>query len=249
MRDNGYQNTQEKPLVLQGVGTEIAASLFTRDPNHFDHFNGDTIDLNQYVTTTDAGATAFAIPATQLVGGAIEGACGATDSQVAMIAGGLTWRANTGGLVFEVRLKLSAITTVAASVGLSDARTEATTLMPVDENADTLTTTATDGVFWYFDTDSTVPATDVWTAIGVKAGVDTTATDGAAPVADTYETLRIEVSTTGTAKWLQNGVLKKKVANAVTATVLLCPFVAIAARTTASRTMTVDYLGVAQKLA
>ena len=93
-----------------------------------------------------------------------------------------------------------------------------------------------------FDTRMT---TDVWHLVGVAADVDATRQATAfAPVADTYETFRIELSATGVATFYRNGVqVGTSMSGAVTAATLLTPTVMVGNTSgTSSFTADLDYL-------
>lgn len=202
-----------------------------------DDFIGDTLASDLWLGDADSGATAPAIVAA--AGGAVDLVGGATDDAVSEMAGPIIFKPSLGGVYFETRVKLSAITTIAACVGLFDARAYAATL-PITYATTTYTTNPVSGVGIVFDTDGT--DTDVWHGIGVKANTDTAAVALAAPVAATYETLGIAIDVDGTAYFYQNDALIGSKANAVTAATLVAPYVGIMARTTASRTLTCDYV-------
>ena len=201
----------------------------------FDDFLGDTFATDSWLGAADGGATTPAI--TVVAGGAVLLAA-ATDDDVSEFSGPIAWKPSLGGLYFETRIQLSAITTTAACVGLFDAAAYSAT-MPITLTGTTFTTNATSGVGIVFDTDAT---TDVWYGIGVKAGTDTASVALAAPVAATYETLGVGVDSGGTAYFYQNGDLIGSKANAVTTTTLLAPYVGLQTRVSSSRTMTCDYV-------
>lgn len=153
------------------------------------------------------------------------------------------WEAEEGEITLEFRFKLSAITDVACFIGLTDTLPATTLEMPATLATTTYTTTATDAVGLLFDTAAT---TDTLRAVGVKADTDATHVNTSlAPVADTYEEWKIVVSTAGVAKFYKKitGVwtLKATVENSVSPGVDLVPIAIAEARTTASRTLSLDY--------
>lgn len=157
------------------------------------------------------------------------------------------FRADKGGLAMEARIKIDDITTVALFVGFSD--TVSTTVeLPIfkTEGADTIDSDAANACGVAFDTDGT---TDQWFQGGVKADADTAAThSGTAPANNTYVTIRVEVSTAGAVQGFINGTaIGTATANAVTATTSLTPFIVVANRAAAQRTMTIDYIWASQK--
>jgi hypothetical protein len=181
-------------------------------------------------------------------GGTVVGTIGDTTASMAVsgvqLDNGLIWKADKGNLVFEARVKMSAITTIAVFIGLTD---QVSALeMPIQSaaSANTLTTNATDAVGFMFDTSMTA---DNWWLVGVANNTDATHQNTAvAPVADTYATFRIEISTTGVATFYYNGTaVGTTMTGAVTATVALTPVIAGFNRTTTGTpTLTADYIHV-----
>ncbi len=152
----------------------------------------------------------------------------------------LNWKANQGGLAISGALKMSAITTIAVFIGLTDQI--AALEMPIHSagSANTITTNATDAVGFFFDTSQ---ADDYWWCAGVANDVDGTHVSTAiAPTADTYQRFRIELDTSGNATFFLNEARVGYVASAVTATVALTPVVAAFRRAASSATVDVDYL-------
>jgi hypothetical protein len=191
---------------------------------------------------------AVAFTVTDGVGGTAVGTIGDTTASMAVsgvqIDSSLDWKANQGELVFEAKVKISQITTITVFIGLTDQ--VAALEMPIHSaaSADTLTTNATDGVGFMFDTSM---ATDTWWLVGVANNTDATHQNtGFAPVADTYETFRVELTTGGAANFYRNGIqVGTLMTGAVTATVALTPVIAGFNRTTsATPTITADYIAV-----
>ena len=218
----------------------------------FDDFLGGTL---AYGTTlvepwrSRVGTTnAVAFTRTGAVGGTAVGTIGDTTASMAVsgvqIDSGLNWKANQGALAFEARIKLSAITNIAVYLGFTDQ--VGALEMPIHSaaSANTITTNASDGVGFFFDTSM---SDDNWWVAGVAANTDATHEDLAtAPTANAYETFRIELDTSGAAVFYRNGnLIGSKMSGAVTATVALTPVVAGFNRTTSGTpTITLDYLHV-----
>jgi hypothetical protein len=193
---------------------------------------------------------------TEAVNGTAVGTTGNTTASMA-VAGvqldrGLDWKANQGNVCLEARIKMSRITNIAVYFGFTDQ--VAALEMPINSatGAHTITTNATDGCGFLFDTADT--STDQWLLVGVANDVDATvqssispAAAAIVPVADTYETLRIELGTDGSAVFFRNGIqVGTKMSGAVTATIAMTPVVAAFNRTTTGNpTVTVDYLHIA----
>jgi hypothetical protein len=172
---------------------------------------------------------------TEAQNGTVKAVLGSTTASMAVSGAqldrGLAYKANQGGLFFEARLKTSVVTNIAYFMGFTD-QTSALE-MPVNSaaSADTITTNATDGCGFMFDTSMTTK--DLW-LVGVANDTDATKQDAlVAPVLATYQTLRVELSTTGIATFYRNGSqIGTAMSGAVTATVLLTPVIAAFNRTT-----------------
>lgn len=152
---------------------------------------------------------------------------------------------NVGTTIVEARLKVSAITNVSFFFGLTDQIAALEIPIMSAASTDTITTNATDGVGFMFDTSM---ATDNIWLVGVNNDVDETSQNTAvAPVADTYVTLRMSINSSGDATFYLNGsVVGTTMTTACRTGVALYPTFAAMARSTASRTLTVDYLYVRQ---
>jgi hypothetical protein len=152
-------------------------------------------------------------------------------------------QADSGGLVFETRLHIdTAITNIAVNAGLTDSTNleEPFTI----GGGDAITSTASDAACFVYDTGA---ATDEWFACAVDSDADDAgcATTGTAPVADTYQTLRIEVSSDGaTIRFYINGTLAKTLSGdaGVTPNVNLYATVIACGDGTLSKTVDVDYI-------
>lgn len=147
--------------------------------------------------------------------------------------------------VIEARIKSNSATGEAIFFGFTDQT--AALEIPIESAAssDTITTNATDAVGFMYDTSM---ATDNIWLVGVNNNVDETAQNsGLAFSANTYRTLRIEIDSVATAAFYIDGVA---VGSAMTTccrdSVNLYPTICASARSTALRTITVDYLYVRQ---
>lgn len=196
---------------------------------------------------SDGACVDFTVTAAK--GGTIAGVVGNTTASMAVsgvqLFGGLHWYANAGELYMAAKIKLSKITNIAAFIGFTDQ--VAALEMPIHSaaSADTITTNATDGVGFMFDTSM---STDNWWAVGVANDVDATAQNLAvAPVADTYETLAVYVNASGVATFFRNGrPIGSAMTGAVTPTVALVPTLAAFNRTTSGNgTLTADWWSIA----
>lgn len=215
----------------------------------FDDFLGDVIaDQWDLQEGTDSATGSAAILAGG-IGGVLRITTGDAGTGLAadmeQLTTGLQWQASNGDLVFQTRIKLSAITTCYVFVGFTDLAASLEAPIVSAASADTLTTTATDAVGFMFDTRMT---TDNWWLVGVANDVDATAQNtGYAPVADDYETLRIEVNSSGAATFFRNGIqVGTRMSGAVTATTKLTPTINVSKTSVAaSMTADIDYVHVA----
>lgn len=213
----------------------------------FDDFNYQTITEADTPWILNSGADAQAIdPAInaqergviRLTTGDADGTFANDGSQFACH---IPVQADSGGLVFETRLHINtAITDVSVFAGLTDS----TSLEEAFSNsADVITSTASDGCGFLYDTDAT---TDDWWTVAVDTDVDDTgnASSGTAPVADTYQILRLEVSADGnTVTFYINGVLEATLTGGgISPDVNLYATVSACATTTTSKTVDVDYV-------
>lgn len=213
----------------------------------FDDFLTDSISSNSWALGVGTDPQANNPAHVALIGGAVRlttGDVGGGDVAVdgSQLSGGLYWRANTGGLAMEFRVKMSAITDVMVYAGFTDQK--AALELPFTLSVLTLTSNASNAVGFLFDTDAT---NDKWHLVGVKADVDVTMQNTAiAPVAATYETFRVEVSSAGAGMFYRNGILLNSgstaISNCVTSSTPLCPVVVAISRTTSSRTVDLDYV-------
>jgi hypothetical protein len=239
-------------LVLGDTGQQ-----FVRGPQRYvDVFQDFTGGSVAFSATLPAGPNAFrsrvgttnavAWTTTGAAGGTVVGTIGDTTASMAVsgvqLDSGLDWRADQGDLWFEARVKQSTISTIAVFIGFTD---QVSALeMPIQSaaSANTLTTNASDAVGFMFDTSMTA---DTWWLVGVAANTDATHQNTAlAPVADTYATFRVELSTAGVATFYYNGAeVGTAMTGAVTATTLLTPVIAGFNRTTTGTpTITADYV-------
>lgn len=211
----------------------------------YDDFLGDAIGAEwNGVAGTDSEALAPAVNVQP--GGVVRLTAGDSDTNMAadgsVLNRELIFKPNQGNLVMEARVKLSSIAAVAVCIGFTDTKALE---MPFEVGgSDALTSNATDAAAFVFDTGAD---TDEWFAAGVANDVD--AADppdevGSAPVAATWAVLRIEISETGVADFYLDDQHVVTLAAAVTASAALTPVLAVLSRTTAVKSLDVDYVWV-----
>lgn len=213
-----------------------------------DDFLGDALDARWNVVEGTDSATSDAAILAAGIGGILrittgDAGTGLAADLIQLNLGILQFQASNGGLAIEAKFKLSAITTCYGFFGFTDV---ATLEAPIESaaSADTLTTNATNAVGVMFDTRM---STDNWWLTGVASDVDATAQNsGYAPVADTYETWRIEVNAAGSAVFFRNGLqVGTQMSGALTAAADLTPTIGFSKTSvTASMTVDVDYIQV-----
>lgn len=195
---------------------------------------------------TDAAAADPAISVqengvVQLVTGAGDGSAAQDISQ---LVAHIPVQADTGGLVMEARLHINtAITNVSVFVGFTDTTDREE---PFSNAADVITSVCSDGCGFLYDTSAT---TDEWWALAVDGDADdaANAATGTAPVADTYQTFRIEVDTTGASiNFYINGALELAMSGGagVSPDVNLYATVTACGDSTASKSVDLDYVWV-----
>ena len=214
----------------------------------FDDFAEDTINLDRWADSEEGVGTAFAISTTAGDpvaghGGWISGATAATAGNNREFAGELIWRADRAGsnlLVFEARITLPSVALIAVNAGFNDAKSEVGITVDIT-GANVLTTAGSDVAVIAFDTDQT---TDEWIGVNVDTDVDgAVVTGGGTPAANTAKRLRVEIASDGGCYYHTDGVFRgSELATGVTETVLLAPYLGVETRTTAAKTLEVDYI-------
>lgn len=226
-------------LEVQGYGRTVL----------FDDFHGPFVDATTGLWNSVAGSDDLAVAAAfdaAEVGGAIDLNCGdgnGTPAADLSAVHGLSigWTISKAPLVFQIGVKLSAITNVEVFVGFTDA---IATEIAYTMSGTTLTAVADDGAGFLFDTSAT---TDNWKGVG-SLGTSGQAVDlGTAPTAATYQELRLEVDGSGNATFLIDGTQVGALSTLVDTTSLV-PVMSINGdgSNTATRVLTVDYIHVSQ---
>ena len=190
-----------------------------------------------YSATSGTGTEVNGI--TQAVNGTMTLTTGANASDSAGQALGLNWNGDQG-FYFIARLKINTITTSKLEIGLTDAVND--DAGAVDTKA-TPTFTATDCVLFVRDTTDDTNLTFVSNGGSIDAAADA----GYAVVGDTYFIVEIvargDTDTTGdNVAGYVNGQLVGS--GNINGSVALTPWAHVTTRTTATRTLSVDYWGI-----
>lgn len=223
-----------------------SSPLFTDTYHRYfkrDDFRGDQLE-DEYTTAVGTDAQCSVATAGGVINGRLvlstgdDGAVDHATNGVQIAFGARTFRASAGKMRMTVRLTLEDITSCAWFFGFTD--TTALEMPFTLGGGDALTSNATDAAGVLFDVSAD---TDRWWAVGVANDVDATKVDiGVAPVANTYETFEIRLSTAGAMEVLRNGVTVASVSAAVTASVLLVPVITGFSRAAAAKVLTADVI-------
>lgn len=207
----------------------------------FEDWTSEVLNLDDWSVASDAGGTPFAISVARY--GTIAAAPDNETGDKEEIASEIVWT-TSAVTVYQTRVKVDDIATVAFNCGLSDAKTEAATTIAWTVGAsNALTTTSDDGVGFVYDTRAD---TDGFFGVVSAATDDKEGAGATAPVNDTWITLRFEIDASRLVTFYINGTQYGSQSTALDASTLLCPYFAVQSTTTTTRTLTVDYVFVWQ---
>lgn len=238
----------------------------------FEDFLGAAINNPAYAGTTEDSGTAGILVGHESGLGTL--VTGTSDDDRAQFAAGVNWKVANGTIVFETRVTLhTAITLCGLFAGLTS--TVSLSFPIANSSGDAQISNDTDAVGFVYDTDGTTPK---WFVGGTVGSVTTGLTKviypiqpasgiQATPIADTFVTLRIELTpastkqdassidradatfsygeTPATSSYINTRYGVREVARikaATTPSTLLTPKVALVTRTTAAKTAYVDYI-------
>lgn len=172
----------------------------------FDDFIVDTINLDNYAVTAGATATVFAHSAHR--DGMIRGAHGTTAATSGLLLQTPAMWYGDYYCGFEIRYKLSVITEQRLEVGIGNAVPAANTTVVNNISTPTFNTLANGVVYMYDHAGSTTTSGLYSDGTGGTAAAAKTATTTNRPVADTWQTVRIQTfgDTNKAALWI-DGVL------------------------------------------
>lgn len=158
----------------------------------FDDFTGDTLNGDNFVVTAGATATTYAHSAQ--ANGMIRGACGTTAATSGLLlASPLMWYGDQD-CGCEVRMKISDLDEVRVEIGFVDTNMQSVNTPQVNNlSTPTFNNSIADAALWLYDDSSTTRTSGLYT-IGTAIDAAKTAGSVAAPVADTYFTVGIQIS-------------------------------------------------------
>ena len=193
-------------------------------------FDGDAINLDNWTTNAGTGATAFAVPATPILSGAVRAATGTDGTQTNRVVNmyGPPIYSGDNNCGMQVSFRVSAITSIQFEIGFIDTYNTITTAVPAMPDVDAPTSWATglgDAAILALDTEQTI-ATMRMMCIGsgsLNSGTGDTFTGVTLPTADTWHTVRVQLAG-NTASVYFDGVLRATRASAIEGGTLVRPF-------------------------
>ena len=225
-------------------GTEVAVASTTAPPINWPPF---LTFVGQGIADTDSGAV-------MLDSDGMNGVVQLTTTNEDVHCAGFQTPvmfdvALNGTIVMEVRCRQAALNTGEVFIGFSDVATDLAIIEGAICHGDTVTVTLTASDLVGFLMASDLTDNSDWHGVyngGTTTG-ETTSTDvdfDAGATAGEYQVLRLELFPNGTVEWWVDGVLEQTVTGAVSTSVDLCMNVLVESKTTAVKTLDVDYIRV-----
>jgi hypothetical protein len=201
--------------------------------------------VGQGLAETDSGAP-------RLDSDALDGVIQLTTTDEDIHAAGLQTAtmfdvAKMAPIVMEARVRCAAITTGEIFIGFSDVNTDLAIIEGAISHIGTTTVTLTASDLVGFQKSSEATDSTDWHGVfngGTTTGA-TVSTDidfDTPQVAGDFQILKLEIDPDGTARWYIDGVLKQTKVGAVSTTTDLCFNCLVESKTTAVKTMDVDYV-------
>jgi len=225
-------------------GTEVAVASTTAPPINWPPF---LTFVGQGIADTDSGAV-------MLDSDGMNGVVQLTTTNEDVHCAGFQTPvmfdvALNGTIVMEVRCRQAALNTGEVFIGFSDVATDLAIIEGAICHGDTTTLTLTASDIIGFLMASDLSDNSDWHGVyngGTTTG-ETTSTSvdfDAGATAGEYQVLRLELFPNGTVEWWVDGVLEQTVTGAVSTSVDLCMNVLVESKTTAVKTLDVDYIRV-----
>ena len=173
-------------------------------------------------------------------GGAVMTTAATDTKNVELSCGGIWWYPAKNP-VCEIKLALDVVTTVRINVGLTDAVSYGSSVLPFTINGTTITDNATNAVMFAFDV---TQSNDYWYIVNTKAGAEggTILASTILPVAAVAAIFRVKIDSLGNAWYYYNGVgIGYKSLATATATPLV-PYIGIENTTGTAHIGTVRYV-------
>lgn len=188
----------------------------------FDDFLGDALNTNLWTLKETSSGSGIV----ETENGVYFLYADSTPNDIQMLSGAEIWQPDTAGdTVFEARVKMVTGVTQGCFIGMGDDND--TKVMPIDLDTGSLTTTATSGVGFVFDSQE---STTQWYTCSVKAGADGAQTGcGIGPTINVYQTFRITINSDGDCRFFIDGkeitVAGAARAAAITTSTQHCPVI------------------------
>ena len=223
-------------------GTEVAVASTTAPPINWPPF---LTFVGQGIADTDSGAI---ILDSDGMNGVVQLTTNNEDVHCAGFKTPVMFDvALNGTIVLEVRARQAALKTGEVFIGFSDVATDLAIIEGAICHGDTVTVTLTASDIVGFLMASDLTDNSDWHGVyngGTTTG-ETTSTSvdfDAGATAGEYQVLRLELFPNGTVEWWVDGVLEQTVTGAVSTSVDLCLNVLVETKTTAVKTLDVDYI-------
>ena len=205
---------------------------------------GGACSSGNWIITAESGSS---YTNADLASGVLRLTTDGNNCEVVMVAGAQTnWRVQDGAIDALFRLKVDDLTDVAISVGFTDAATESC-LLPFDDKAGTLTTTATTAIGFTIDT--TCADVGNWSTVYVDDDTDgAQVCTGKGPTQAKYTTLRIRLEDNGSGNQARAefSIDCNQYYEVRTATIdrdaLLTPFVGVMNSAASAHNVDIDYI-------
>lgn len=244
-----------------------AAELQTTDPSQkitlFDDFLEGTLDASRWEDAdgTDAEAIGPAIVANSLSGeilltsgdvgdGGTPGNAAALVDGAAISGKSLMWQTDSGGLVIEVKVKLTTVAESILFVGFIDEvsiDSDVNLGIQASGTADVIKTEVGDAAGIIYDTSFQTSPTKFLLGSTKNTVVTTAVVHAAGPADGVYVTLRVELTAAGVLSgWVDGVAFGSSISAAITVADPLTPTVTVATNDTNESLATVDYIWVQQ---
>jgi len=225
-------------------GTEVAVASTTAPPINWPPY---LTFVGQGIADTDSGAV-------QLDSDAMNGVVQLTTTNEDVHCAGFQTPVMfdvglNGTIVLEARVRQAALNTGEVFIGFSDVATDLAIIEGAICHGDTVTLTLTASDLIGFLMASDLTDNSDWHGVyngGTTTG-ETTSTSvdfDSGATAGEYQVLRLELFPNGTVEWWVDGVLEQTVTGAVSTSVDLCLNVLVESKTSAVKTLDVDYIKV-----
>lgn len=249
---NSYRQMAKFSSSGQSARTIFLAPLARQSAAYFlDDFLADTINGNLYTAGETGTGTPFAKPATDLASGVVTGVTGATSGNAETLYGYPHYLGDQNCWV-EFFVKVDDVTSLAMEAGFLDTATDLTITTVSDVDTPALAGGTSDIAMLHMDTSQTLKTMALVTD-GTTANMNTTAITLSpvfSPVNATYHTYTIGVAGDYAFAMVDGRNLTATASGAVGQRIeggsLLRFFLACRTRTTAARTMDLDYVAAGQ---